>query len=338
MKLDRTVSIAPMMARTDRHFRYLARLITRHALLYTEMITTGALLRGDTARYLAHDDAEHPLALQLGGCDPGDLARSARLAEAAGFDEVNLNIGCPSDRVQAARFGACLMAEPELVADCVAAMRAAVKLPVTVKTRTGIDRQDSYENLSRFITTVAAASCGTFIIHARKAWLRGLSPKENRDLPPLRYDVVHSLKREFPELEIILNGGVTSLDQAHGELMHVDGVMLGREAYQNPFCLAEVDRRFYGDSAAPRTREQVLSQFIAYVERQLMHGAPLSQIAPHMMGIFHGQMGARQWRGCLSRLVNERRDDIRDIDDARSRMDSMNKVSAEEAMECSSPL
>ncbi len=338
MKLDRTLSIAPMMARTDRHFRYLARLITRHALLYTEMITTGALLRGDAARLLAHDDTEHPLALQLGGCDPQDLARCARLAEEAGFDEVNLNVGCPSDRVQAARFGACLMAEPALVADCVAAMCGAVALPVTVKTRIGIDRQDSFEVLSRFVATVAAAGCGTFIIHARKAWLRGLSPKENRALPPLRYDVVRRLKQEFPGLEIILNGGVTSLDQAHAELMHVDGVMLGREAYQNPFSLAEVDSRFYGDSAAARTRDEVLSEFIAYLERrQLMYGTPLSQIAPHMMGIFHGQKGARLWRGCLS-MVGARRGYLRNIEEVQRQLAAINKVTAEDAMECSSPL
>jgi len=337
MKLDRTLSIAPMMARTDRHFRYLARLITRRALLYTEMISTGALLRGDAARWLAHNDTEYPLALQLGGCDPQHLARCARLAEAAGFDEVNLNVGCPSDRVQAARFGACLMAEPRLVADCVAAMCGAVTLPVTVKTRIGIDRQDSFEALSRFVATVGAAGCDTFIIHARKAWLRGLSPKGNRDIPPLRYDVVCRLKQEFPTLEIILNGGVTSLDQAHAELVHVDGVMLGREAYQNPFCLAEVDSRFYGASTAPRTRDEVLSEFIAYLEGHLMRGTPLSQIAPHMMGIFHGQKGARLWRGCLS-LVGSRRGDLRNIEAARRQLAAINKVTAEEPMGCSSPL
>ncbi|MGH8503541.1 MAG: tRNA dihydrouridine(20/20a) synthase DusA [Gammaproteobacteria bacterium] len=301
MKLDRTLSVAPMMARTDRHFRYLARLITRHALLYTEMITTGALLRGDTHRFLAYHPAEHPLALQLGGCVPGDLARCAQLAEQAGFDEVNLNVGCPSDRVQAARFGACLMAEPVLVADCVAAMRAAVSLPLTVKTRIGIDRQDSYEDLSRFIATVAAAGCSTFIIHARKAWLRGLSPKENRQLPPLRYDVVHRLKQDFPHLEVILNGGVKTLDQAQAQLAQVDGVMLGREVYQNPFCLAEADRRFYGDPALPPTREQVLAGFVAYLdEQQRVCGEQLSRIVPHLMGLFHGAKGARAWRASLS--------------------------------------
>lgn len=334
MTLDRTLSIAPMMARTDRHFRYLARLITRRALLYTEMITTGALLRGDAARLLAHDPAEHPLALQLGGCAPKDLAHCARLAEEAGFDEVNLNVGCPSDRVQAARFGACLMAEPALVADCVGAMRAAVTLPVTVKTRIGIDRQDSYEELSRFVATVTAAGCKTFIIHARKAWLRGLSPKENRQVPPLRYDVVRRLKQEFPELEIILNGGIATLDQAHAQLMHVDGVMLGREAYQNPFCLAGVDHRFYGEDTPPPTRDKVLAEFIAYLERTITHGAPLSQITPHMMGIFHGQRGARAWRGCLSNMVSSRRADIKEIERAARQLKLQNETTAQVAMEC----
>jgi tRNA-dihydrouridine synthase A len=289
-----------MMACTDRHFRYLARLITRHAVLYTEMITTGALLRGDASRLLAFDPSEYPLALQLGGSDPEDLARCARLAEDARFDEININIGCPSDRVHEARFGACLMAEPELVAECVAAMRATVAVPVTIKTRIGLDEQDSYDALTRFISTVARAGCKTFIIHARKAWLRGLSPKENREVPPLRYDVVHRIKHDFPQLEIVLNGGIKTLAQAQDQLARVDGVMLGREVYHNPYLLSKVDSYFYADSRPAPSREQVLVEFNSYLETQLAEGVPLSRIAPHLMGLFQGLPGARAWRRYLS--------------------------------------
>jgi tRNA-dihydrouridine synthase A len=300
MTLNRKISVAPMMACTDRHFRYLARLISRHVLLYTEMITPGALLRGDTKRLLAFDAREHPLALQLGGSEPAQLARCARLAADASYDEVNINVGCPSPRVREARFGACLMAEPALVGECVAAMRAAVTLPVTVKTRIGIDEQDSYEALARFISCVAAAGCDTFIIHARKAWLRGLSPKENRVRPPLRYDVVYRVKHDFPQLRVVLNGGIKALDDAREHLARVDGVMLGREAYGNPYLLAEADGRFYGDPQAPRLREQVLTEFMPYLRAQLAAGVPLARITPHLMGLFQGVPGARVWRRYLS--------------------------------------
>jgi tRNA-dihydrouridine synthase A len=301
--MNRRISIAPMMARTDRHFRYLARLISRHAVLYTEMITTGALLHGDARRFLAHDIAEHPLALQLGGCIPADMARCARLGADAGYDEINMNVGCPSDRVQAARFGACLMAEPELVADCVAAMCAAVSIPITVKTRIGVDRQDSFEALVAFVDKVAAAGCRSFIVHARKAWLKGLSPRENRELPPLRYDVVHRLKRVFPKLEIIINGGIKTLAQARAQLSFVDGVMLGREAYRNPYLLADLDEYFYGASQAPLTRAGVLERYIPYVEAQLAQGVPLTRIATHLMGLFQGMVGARAWRRHLGEEI-----------------------------------
>lgn len=311
MKLDRTIAVAPMMAYTDRHFRYLARLISRRAVLYTEMITTGALLRGDAKRFLAYDAAEHPLALQVGGCVPADMARCAHLAEDAGYDEVNINVGCPSDRVQAARFGACLMAEPEQVADCVAAMHAAIKIPVTVKTRIGIDQQESFEALAQFIEIVAAAGCDTFIVHARKAWLKGLSPRKNREVPPLRYDVVYRLKREFPELGVIINGGVLTLAQAREHLSHVDGVMLGRAAYHNPYLLAEVDRCFYRAPEMPPSRDEALRAYLPYIEAQLARGVPLACIATHLMGLFQGVPGARAWR---RRLTESARESDADVD------------------------
>ena len=261
-----------MMDWTDRHDRYFLRLITRRALLYTEMIPAGAIVHGDRARFLAHDDKEHPLALQVGGCEPAELAECARIAAAHGFDEINLNVGCPSDRVQAGRFGAALMAAPGDVATIVAAMRRATTLPVTVKCRLGIDEQP-ISRLWDFVTTVSEAGCRTFIIHARKAWLKGLSPKENRDIPPLDYAAVHRLKRDFPDLEIILNGGLRSLDQAEAELAHIDGAMIGREAYHNPYFLAPVDRRLFGAEAPVLSRAAVIDAFMPYVERQLAAGA-----------------------------------------------------------------
>jgi tRNA-dihydrouridine synthase A len=296
----RRFCVAPMMDWTDRHDRFFLRLISRHAVLYTEMVTTGALLHGDAARFLAFDPAEHPLALQLGGSDAGELATCARMAEAAGYDEVNLNVGCPSDRVQSGRFGACLMAEPALVADCVEAMRSAVSLPVTVKTRIGIDEHDSYEALGAFVSSVAHAGCRTFIVHARKAWLQGLSPKQNREIPPLRYEVVYRLKRDFPALEIVLNGGVKDLGAGLAHLAHVDGVMMGREAYHNPYLLAEVDRLYYGDPHPVPARQAVLEALIPYVESQLAAGVALSHMARHILGLFQGQPGARAWRRHLS--------------------------------------
>ncbi len=298
--LSRKLSVAPMMDWTDRHERAFLRAISRRTLLYTEMVTTGAILHGDRDRFLAFEEAEHPVALQLGGSEPEDLAASAREGAARGYDEINLNLGCPSDRVQRGRFGACLMTEPALVADCVAAMIAAVDIPVTVKTRIGVDAQDSYEELTAFVEKIAATGCTSFTIHARKAWLSGLSPKENREVPPLRYDVVYALKRDFPDLEIVLNGGVQSLDEAEAHLEKVDGVMIGRAAYQSPFILAEADSRFFGEASPPRSREEIVTGFLPYVERQLMQGVPLKSITRHMLGLFNGLPGARAWRRCLA--------------------------------------
>ncbi|MGR8980979.1 MAG: tRNA dihydrouridine(20/20a) synthase DusA [Gammaproteobacteria bacterium] len=295
-----------MLDWTDRHCRYFHRLITQHAFLYTEMVTTGALIHGDARRFLQFDAAEHPVAFQLGGSDPGELAISAKMIEDFGYDEVNLNVGCPSDRVQNGRFGACLMAEPELVADCVAAMRRVVDIPVTVKSRIGIDERDSYEELVTFVTTVAAAGCNTFIVHARKAWLKGLSPKQNRDVPPLRYDVVYRLKEDFPELEIVLNGGINSLEQAEEILAKVDGVMVGREAYHNPYFLADADRRIFGKEGMPPNREEILNRLIPYVRKELQSDTRLNSIARHILGLFHGASGARAWRRHLSENANKR--------------------------------
>ncbi|HPE73069.1 MAG TPA: tRNA dihydrouridine(20/20a) synthase DusA [Candidatus Competibacter sp.] len=298
--LDRLIAVAPMLDWTDRHYRYFIRLLSRHTLLYTEMVTTGAILRGDRQRLLAHDPTEHPLALQLGGSDPAELARCARIAADWGYDEINLNVGCPSDRVQSGRFGACLMAEPDLVAACVAAMRAATDLPVTVKTRIGIDERDSYQELADFVRRVAAGGCTVFIVHARKAWLSGLSPKENREIPPLRHEVVHRLKRDFPELTIVLNGGLTTLEQVTEQLRQVDGVMIGRAAYENPYLLAEVDRRFFGSSAPPPNRHQAVRALLPYLEDRLRAGTPLQCMTRPILGLFQGIPGARAWRRVLS--------------------------------------
>jgi len=294
-------SVAPMLDWTDRHCRFFLRLISKQALLYTEMVTTGALLHGDRQRFLQFDPSEHPLALQLGGSDPAGLAACAKMAEDFGYDEVNLNVGCPSDRVQNGSFGACLMAEPELVAECVGAMRKAVSIPVTVKSRIGIDDRDSYEELIKFIGTVAEAGCDTFIVHARKAWLKGLSPKQNREVPPLRYDAVYRLKQDFPTLQIVLNGGITTLDQAEDVLGNgVDGVMVGREAYHNPYILAEVDRRLFGASAEVITRAEIIEKLLPYIEQQRAEGVRLHSITRHILGLFHGEPGARSWRRHLS--------------------------------------
>jgi len=294
-------SVAPMLDWTDRHCRFFLRLISKQALLYTEMVTTGALLHGDRQRFLQFDPSEHPLALQLGGSDPAGLAACAKMAEDFGYDEVNLNVGCPSDRVQNGSFGACLMAEPELVAECVGAMRKAVSIPVTVKSRIGIDDRDSYEELIKFIGTVAEAGCDTFIVHARKAWLKGLSPKQNREVPPLRYDTVYRLKQDFPTLQIVLNGGITTLDQAEDVLGNgVDGVMVGREAYHNPYILAEVDRRLFGASAEVITRAEIIEKLLPYIEQQRAEGVRLHSITRHILGLFHGEPGARSWRRHLS--------------------------------------
>ncbi len=298
--LNRLVSVAPMMDCTDRHERYFLRLISCRLLLYTEMVTTGAILHGDLERLLGFDARERPLALQVGGSSPEDLAECARIGQDRGYDEVNLNLGCPSDRVQSGRFGACLMAEPDLVADCIEAMRLAVQVPVTVKTRIGIDHRDSYEELAHFVQTVAGAGCETFIIHARKAWLQGLSPKQNREVPPLRYDLVYQLKRDFPHLEVVINGGITSLEEVRAHLDAVDGVMIGREAYQNPYLLAGVDQMFYGGGGPVQTRREILDAFIPYVEAQLKRGVRLNQMTRHIVGLFQAVPGARAWRRHLS--------------------------------------
>lgn len=289
-----------MLDWTDRHCRYFHRLLTKQAVLYTEMVTTGALLHGDIDRHLRFNAQEHPLALQLGGSDPHDLTACARLAEDYGYDEVNINVGCPSERVQKGAFGACLMAEPELIGECVNAMQAAVNIPVTVKNRIGIDDQDDYEGLHRFISTVAQAGCKTFIIHARKAWLKGLSPKENREIPPLRYELVYQIKQEFPQLEILINGGITTLEQCQMHLQHVDGVMVGREAYHNPWVLAQVDAQLYGTSTAVDDRKAIVEAFLPYVQQQLEQGIPLGHMTRHILGIFQGMAGARAWRRHIS--------------------------------------
>jgi len=289
-----------MLDWTDRHCRYLLRLISRHALLYTEMVTTGAILQGSRERWLRFDPAEHPVALQLGGSDPAALAECARIGADSGYDEINLNVGCPSNRVQSGRFGACLMAEPELVADCVATMQGAVPVPVTVKTRIGIDAQDSYAALAGFIQTVRDAGCRTFIIHARKAYLQGLSPKENRTIPPLKYDYAYRIKQQNPDLEIVVNGGITSLDAAASHLEHVDGVMLGRTAYHDPWVLAGVDTRFFNDQHPVPSRAEVVLQMLPYISRELQAGSQLKHITRHMLGLFQGMPGARHWRRHLS--------------------------------------
>ena len=295
-----TFSVAPMLDWTDKHCRYFHRLLTKKSLLYTEMVTTGAILYGAQQRFLEFNNAENPVVFQLGGSDPADLASCARIIEDYGYDEVNLNVGCPSDRVQNGRFGACLMAEPDLVADCVSAMRKAVAIPVTVKSRIGIDKQDSYQELCKFISTIADAGCKTFIIHARKAWLKGLSPKQNRDIPPLRYDIVYQLKHDFPDLEIVLNGGVASLENTKEILQHVDGVMMGREAYHNPYLLAEVDAQLFYSSDPIKTRHQVVMELMPYIEEHLHDGGRLHNITRHILGLFHGVPGARIWRRVLS--------------------------------------
>jgi tRNA-dihydrouridine synthase A len=296
----RRLSVAPMLDWTDRHCRHFHRLLAPHAWLYTEMVTTGALLHGDVPRHLRFNTPEHPVALQLGGSEPADLAHCARLAEEWGYDEVNLNCGCPSERVQRGAFGACLMHEPQLVADCVAAMCAATRLPITVKHRIGIDQIESYEFVHGFIATVAAAGCSTFIVHARSAWLKGLSPKENREIPPLRYEVAHQLKRDFPQLEILLNGGLASTAAMAEQLQHVDGVMIGREAYQNPWALAEWEQALCDPTWAP-SRAQIIEGMVDYAAREARdHGTPLRAISRHILGLANGLPGARSFRRMLS--------------------------------------
>lgn len=301
---------------TDRHCRFFHRILTTKALLYTEMVTTGALIHGPRARLLQFDPAEHPVALQLGGSEPGDLVQCARMAEDAGFDEVNLNIGCPSERVQKGAFGACLMREPDLVGDCVAAMRAAVKIPVTVKCRIGVDDQEPREALFGFVDRVARAGCETVIVHARKAWLKGLSPKDNREVPPLDYPLVYELKRARPGLRVVINGGITTLAQAREHLAHVDGVMMGRAAYQLPWVLADVDREIFGEAQRGLTRAQALEAFKPYVARELAKGVPLNAMTKNVLGLFNGLPGARAYRRHLSENAVKRGAGLGVIDEA----------------------
>jgi tRNA-dihydrouridine synthase A len=294
---DWRLAVAPCMDWTDRHCRYLHRLITRRTRVYSEMVTTGALLHGNVPRHLDFNDEEHPVALQLGGSEPGDLARSARLGAQWGYDEINLNCGCPSERVQRGAFGACLMAEPTLVRDCVAAMREVVDMPVTVKHRIGIDREESYAFVRDFVGVVAEGGCTVFIVHARNAWLQGLSPKENREIPPLRYEHVYQLKRDFPHLTFVLNGGVKTADEIEAHLAHVDGVMLGRQPYHEPWMMADWDHRFFGDTTRPLPeREAVEAEVVAYMARHVAAGGAWSHVARHWMGLWNGTPGARRWR------------------------------------------
>lgn len=298
--LNRRFTVAPMMDWTDRHCRYFHRLLSENAVLYTEMVTTGALIHADPDRFLRYNREEQPVALQLGGSNATDLAKCTKMAEDYGYNEVNLNVGCPSDRVQNNMIGACLMAHPQLVADCLKQMQDAVSIPVTVKHRLGIDDMDSYDELKQFVETVRTSGCNVFIIHARKAILQGLSPKENRDVPPLKYEWVYQIKQEFPELEVHINGGIKSIEECHTHLQYVDGVMLGREAYQNPYILAEVDQAFYGSSDPIIGRKQAALNMIPYIEQQLDKGVPLNHIVRHMLGLFHAQRGGKQFRRFIS--------------------------------------
>jgi tRNA-dihydrouridine synthase A len=302
---NRRFTAAPMMDWSDSHCRSFWRLLTKEAVFYSEMITTGAIIHGDRKRFLDFNACEHPLALQLGGSDPKALAECARIAEDWGYNEVNLNCGCPSDRVQNNMIGACLMAEPQLVAECISAMQAAVKIPVTIKHRIGIDDMEDYAGLTHFVSTVAATGCKTFIVHARKAWLKGLSPKENREVPPLQYDKVVQLKKDYPELEIIINGGITNLDQSLHLLKEVDGVMLGREIYSNPYLLAEVDQKIYALKTTIPTREEVMKGFKEYAEEQIQKGVRLSYMTRHILGLYHGTPGARKFRRVISEQAHK---------------------------------
>ena len=308
------LSVAPMMDWTDRHCRYFHRLLSPHARLYTEMVTSPALIHGDRERLLGFDRAEHPLALQLGGSDPRELAEAARIAAQYGYDEINLNVGCPSDRVQSGRFGACLMREPALVAECFAAMQEAVAVPVTIKCRLGVDAQDEYTDLQHFIGAVSAQGCTVFVVHARKAWLQGLSPKENRDVPPLNYERVYQLKRDFPQLTVIINGGIDKVLEVQNHLRHVDGAMLGRVAYHEPYRLAELEQALHATPLP--AREEVIARMRPYIEAHLAAGGKLQHISRHMLGLYQGLPGARRWRRHLSENAHRTDAGIAVIDEA----------------------
>ena len=319
--LSHRFCVAPMMDWTDRHDRVFLRQLSKHALLYTEMVTSAALKHGDAQYLLQHSEGEHPVALQLGGSKPAELAEAAALAERSGYDEINLNVGCPSDRVQSGAFGACLMAEPGLVGKCVSSMMTSVGLPVTIKCRIGIDDRDSQRELEDFIGTVADAGCDTFIVHARKAILSGLSPKENREIPPLKYDSVFAVKQAFPELSIIINGGIKTLEDAESLLKKTDGVMLGREAYQNPFILNEVDAVFFGTATNVQTRTETLQKFMPYIEQELERGTPLHHMTRHILGLYKGQKGGKNFRRHLSENSYKKTADIGVLLDAISYVD-----------------
>jgi tRNA-dihydrouridine synthase A len=318
--LDRKLCVAPMMEWSDRHCRMFWRQLTQHAVLYTEMVTTGAILHAGAERFLTYNDKEHPLALQLGGSNPGDLATCTKIAADFGYDEVNLNCGCPSDRVQNGMFGACLMAHPQRVADCVKAMQDASSLPITVKHRIGIDEMESYEEMFQFVKPIADTGCSTFIVHARKAWLQGLSPKQNREIPPLHYEMVHQLKQDFPHLNIIINGGITDLEQCLPHLQLLDGVMLGRAAYHNPYLLAEVDSVIYNKPTATKTRDEVLLDYIPYIEGQLSENVALNHITRHILGLFQGIPGAKLFRRHISEQAHRQGAGIEVVYQARELM------------------
>lgn len=322
--------VAPMLDWTDRHERYFLRLLSRHARLYTEMVTTGALLHGDVQRHLAFDSAEHPVALQLGGSNPEELARCAMLGAEAGYDEINLNVGCPSDRVQSGRFGACLMDDPHLVAECVQSMKRTVKIPVTVKCRTGINTLDSDAFLENFIGRVRDAGCDVLIIHARIAILEGLSPRENRDVPPLNYPRVYRMKQHFPELPIVINGGIRTLEQAQEMLSEVNGVMVGREAYHNPWLLSEVDARLYGERRNVDSRMDALREFLPYVQRELDAGTSLQHMTRHILGIFHAVPGGKAFRRHLSENAWRRNAGLSVLEDAMGKVTEYAWSNAEE--------
>jgi tRNA-dihydrouridine synthase A len=315
----KVLSVAPMMDWTDRHCRYFLRLFNRHAHLYTEMVTTGALLYGDRHRFLRFDNQEQPVILQLGGANPQELAQCSKFAEDYGYYAVNLNVGCPSDRVQKNKIGACLMAEPELVAECISAMQAAVQIPVTIKHRIGIDNLDSYEHLYKFVETVAQTGCQTFIVHARIAILQGLSPKENREVPPLRYDDVYQLKRDFPHLDIHINGGIKTVDEISQHWQHLDGVMMGREAYHNPYILANALSLW--SEEAP-TAHQILESYYPFMEQELASGVPLMQMTRHILGLFQGMAGARKWRQHLSTYAHQRHQGLALVKEAADFIDN----------------
>lgn len=315
---DHRLSIAPMLDWSDRHYRYFMRLITQQTPLYTEMVTCNAIINGDPDYHLGFNKSEHPLIAQIGGSNPKQLAECARIIEQYGYDEINLNVGCPSDRVQKGRFGACLMAEAALVAESIEAMSSTVNIPITVKVRIGIDEQDDYPFLHDFVATVAQASCQHFIVHARKAWLSGLSPKENREIPPLNYPRVYQLKANFPQLQISINGGINTLDEVAHHLEHIDGVMIGREAYHNPYLFSQVDQRFYQQTSTPPSRFEVLEQFYPYVEQALQNGARLNHITRHILGLFQGVPGARAWRRHLSENAHKEKANIDVIQSAAS--------------------